>query len=102
MRDDIELTRIESNDVAPEAPPFSRENGAKNDEYGPSHNEESDSDEEDLIMDEGSRALLRSPRVDNFSGGRLKEPMVSAKMWPQIQGIVVEVNRLNCSLLDGS
>ncbi|KAJ7491040.1 Mg transporter [Mycena latifolia] len=93
MGDDIELTRIEANAAGSGAPDFPRqngskfhENGAKIHEYGPSHNEESDSDEEDLIMDEGSRALL-SPRSP---GGRQKEAMVPAKLWPQIQGIVIE------------
>ncbi|KAJ7700808.1 hypothetical protein B0H17DRAFT_1327832 [Mycena rosella] len=86
MGDDIELTRIESNAAGPRDPESPRQNGTKMHEYGPSHHEESDSDEEDLVMDEGSRALLgaRSPV------GLQKDPIISAKLWPQIQSIVIE------------
>ncbi|KAJ6606159.1 Mg transporter [Mycena vulgaris] len=90
MGDDIELTRIESNGADVEDPNFPRQNGTKIHEYGQSHNDESDSDEEDLVMDEGSRALLGPPRSSISSGGRQKEPMISAKLWPQIQSIVIE------------
>jgi hypothetical protein len=93
MGNDIELNIIESHTDIPQNPDFPRQNGIKNMEYGPSHNEESDEDEEDqLIMEDGSRALLSSSRSPRSSIDRPKESMVPAKTWPQIQSIVIEVN----------
>ncbi|KAJ7778783.1 Mg transporter [Mycena maculata] len=55
------------------------------------HNEEdSDSDGEDLVMDDGNRALLGPSASPRPPVGALKETVVSAKLWPQISGIVVE------------
>lgn len=101
MGDNIELTRIESATSDKASFEFPLQNGTKTYEYGPSHDEGSDSDEDDLIMDEGSQALLgprtprspgmpRSPGTPRSPGGRQKELMVTAKSWPQIQSIVME------------
>ncbi|KAJ7144974.1 solute carrier family 41 member 1 [Mycena crocata] len=89
MGNDIELTRIDSHSDDPEYSQFSPQNGTKHLNYEPSLND-SDSDEEDLIMDEGSRALLRSPGSPRSPGGRQREPMASSKLWPQIKSIVIE------------
>ncbi|KAJ6457064.1 Mg transporter [Mycena vitilis] len=103
MQNDIELARIESRTEDLQNPGFPPQNGTKNKEYE-LHKEEaeadldsgSDSDGEDLVMDQddGRQALLsssRSPRSPRF-GDRQKQQdaMGPAKTWPQIKSIVVE------------
>ncbi|KAF7353839.1 Chromatin-remodeling complexes subunit ngg1 [Mycena venus] len=95
MRDDIELTQIKSQEEEPQDSEYPLQNGTKNIhiEYEPSHNEDSDSDEEDLVVDDGSRALLSSSRPPRSPGASAEAQRVSlgpAKTWPQIKSIVIE------------
>ncbi|KAJ6630275.1 hypothetical protein B0H10DRAFT_1983851 [Mycena sp. CBHHK59/15] len=76
MGDEIELSRF---------PDFTGENGTKNTSYV--HSQDEDSDDEDLVMDEGSRALLGPPRSP---GGREKQLAPPLRPWTQIKSIVIE------------
>ncbi|KAJ7891343.1 Mg transporter [Mycena olivaceomarginata] len=95
MENDIELAQIKSQEDDPQDRRFSLQNGTKNMhiEHEPLHNEDSDSDEEDLVVDDGSRALLassRSPRSPRSGADAQKEALGPAKTWPQIRSIVIE------------
>ncbi|KAJ7611726.1 solute carrier family 41 member 1 [Roridomyces roridus] len=80
MADNIELAPLDSHPKPP------RENGT----YAPSHNSD-DSDDEDLVMDDGRRALLGPMASTRDTTGRQKDSVTSTtKLWPQVRGIVIE------------
>lgn len=96
MENDIELAQIKSQEDDPQDRRFPLQNGTKNMHIGhePLHNEDSDSDEDDLVVDDRSRTLLassRSPRSPRSGADAQKEALGPAKTWPQIRSIVIEV-----------
>ncbi|CAK5264011.1 unnamed protein product [Mycena citricolor] len=82
MANDIELSLLSAKHEDGEDEFF---DGSKRAEYEPSQNGESDSDEEDLVVDDGSRALLRG-----HTTSETKENVQNDRLWPQIRGIVIE------------
>ncbi|CAK5279184.1 unnamed protein product [Mycena citricolor] len=82
MANDIELSLLGAKHEDGEDEFF---DGSKRAEYEPSQNGESDSDEEDLVVDDGSRALLRG-----HTTSETKENVQNDRLWPQIRGIVIE------------
>ncbi|KAF8191618.1 hypothetical protein K438DRAFT_1721112 [Mycena galopus ATCC 62051] len=92
MGNDIELTPIKAHEDLPQEPDFPLQNGTKNAQE-PLHDEESDSDEEDLVVDDGTQALLSSSRTARTSleaTTKARESLGPARSWPQIQSIVIE------------
>ncbi|KAJ7215307.1 hypothetical protein B0H12DRAFT_1194589 [Mycena haematopus] len=87
MENDIELTPIKSHEDDSQESDFPLSNGTKNTLM--EHDEESDLDDEDLVVDDGTQALLSSSRLPGSTGAQ-KELLGPAKTWPQIQSIVIE------------
>ncbi|KAF7359108.1 Solute carrier family 41 member 1 [Mycena sanguinolenta] len=95
MGDDIELAPIKTPHPSdPQESGFALENDIKNTPPSEHGDEESDEDEEDLVVDDGTQALLGSSRSPNPAGTTPKDSLGTAKgktkTWPQIKSIVIE------------